>query len=181
MTKVLFHGSIQGFRGKIGDLIFRRLPDGTTVVTQAPPKKNTRQKKRAKEKRSPRQKAHNERFSNSSDYAWWASREKPIYAELAAADPMRNAYNFAISDWWKPPEIQRVERRKGNIRVQATDNILVARVRVTVLDEDGKVLEKGECTKGKGNWWTFTPTVQGHSIIAEAWDLPKNVTKFVLE
>jgi hypothetical protein len=70
MTKVLFHGSIEGFRGKIGDLIFRRLPDGTTVVTQAPPKKNKRQKKRAKETRSPRQKAHNERFSNSSEYAW---------------------------------------------------------------------------------------------------------------
>ena len=181
MTKVLFHGSIEGFRGQIGDLIFRRLPDGTTVVTQAPPKKNKRQKQRAKEKRSPRQKAHNNRFSDSSVYAWWASRENPIYAELAAADPMRNAYNFAVSDWFHPPEIHRIQRRGGHIRVEATDNILVARVRVTILDEDGKVLEKGECTKGKGNWWTFTPTVKGHTIIAEAWDLPRNVTKFVLQ
>jgi hypothetical protein len=180
MTKVLFHGTIEGFRGQIGDLIFRRLPDGTTVVTQAPPKKNKRQKQRAKEKRSPRQKAHNNRFSDSSSYAWWASRQTPIYAELAAADPMRNAYNFAISDWFKPPVIHRVERRGKHIRVEATDNIQVARVRVTILDENGKAMEKGECTKGRGNWWTFTPTVKGHTIIAEAWDLPKNVTKFVL-
>ncbi len=181
MPKVLFHGSIEGFRGKIGNLIFRRLPDGSTVVTQAPPKKNKRQKKRAKEKRSPSQKAHNERFSDSSSYARWASRQNPIYAELAAADPMRNAYNFAISDWFKPPVIQRVERRGKHIRVEATDNIQVARVRVTLLDEEGKVLEKGECTKGKGNWWTFTPSATGHTIVAEAWDLPRNVTKFVLQ
>ena len=150
-------------------------------MTQAPPKKNKRQKKRAKEKRSPRQKAHNNRFADSSAYARWASRENPIYAELAAADPMRNAYNFAVSDWWKPPVIHRVERRTRSIRVEATDNIQVARVRVTILDENGKVLEKGECTKGKANWWTFTPTVKGHTIIAEAWDLPRNVTKFVLQ
>ena len=181
MTKVRFHGSIEGFRGRIGDLIFRRLPDGTTVVTQAPPKKNKRQKERAKEKRSPRQKDHNERFSDSSAYARRASRQNPIYAELAAADPMRNAYNFAVSDWFHPPEIHRIQRRGKHIRVEATDNIRVARVRVTILDEDGDILEKGECTEGKGNWWTFTPTVQGHTIIAEAWDLPGNVVKFVLQ
>ena len=181
MSKVLFHGSIEGFRGRIGNLIFRRLPDGTTVVSEAPAKKNSRQKKRAKEKRSPRQRAHNNRFQDASWYAKWASRENPIYDELAAADPMRNAYNFALSDWFHPPEIHRILRRGKHIRVEATDNIRVARVRVTILDEHGKVLEKGECSKGKGNWWTFTPTVKGHSITAEAWDLPRNVTKFVLQ
>lgn len=181
MTKVLFHGTIEGFRGQIGDLIFRRLPDGTTVVTQAPPKKTKRQKKRAKEKRSPHQKAHNERFSNSSAYAWWASRQNPIYAELAAADPMRNAYNFAVSDWFKPPVIHRVERRKGYIRVEATDNVQVARVRVTILDENGDMLEKGEAVRSKDNWWKFLTQAKGKTIIAEAWDLPKHVTKFVLE
>ncbi len=66
MTKVLFHGSIEGFRGRIGNLIFRRLPDGSTVVSEAPPKKNSRQKKRAKLKRNARQKAHNERFQMAS-------------------------------------------------------------------------------------------------------------------
>ncbi len=183
MAKVLFQGSFEGFQGRIGNLIFRRLPDGTTVVSEAPPERTKRQKKRDKEKRSPRQKAHNERFSNSSEYASWASRENPVYAELAAADPMRNAYNFAISDWFKPPMIHRVQRRGKVIRVEATDNIKVTRVRVTILDEAGKVLEKGECTKGKGksNWWTFTPTLKGHTIIAEAWDLPRNVAKFILE
>ena len=86
MTKVLFHGSIQGFRGRIGNMIFRQLPDGTTVVTEAPPKKNSRQKKRAKLRRSAAQKAHNDRFQEASAYARWASKTQPIYAGLALAD-----------------------------------------------------------------------------------------------
>ena len=45
----------------------------------------------------------------------------------------------------------------------------------------GKVLERVEATRGKGNWWKFTPPVDGGSILAEAWDLPKNVTRMVLE
>ena len=81
MTKVIFHGSVQGFRGKIGNMIFRQLPDGTTVVSEAPPKKNSRQKKRAKLKRSPRQKAHNSNFREAVDYAK-AYQRNPVYVEL---------------------------------------------------------------------------------------------------
>lgn len=99
MSKVLFHGSIQGFRGRIGGLIFRQLPDGSTIVTMAQPKKTRKEKKKAKLKRSPRQKAHNGRFGEASAYARRAQTH-PIYAELAAAAPMKTAYNFALSDWW---------------------------------------------------------------------------------
>jgi hypothetical protein len=67
--------------------------------------------------------------------------------------------------------------------VEATDNIGVVRVRVTIRDEQGQVMEKGEATGGKGNWWKFTPQTAGlgASILAEAWDLPKNRTSLVLE
>ena len=174
-------GSIEGFRGQIGNLIFRRLPDGTTVVTQAPRKKNKRQKKRAKEKRSLPQKTHNDRFQDASWYGKRASRENPIYAKLAAADPMRNAYNFAVSDWFKPPEIHCIQRRNGYILVEATDNIMVTRVRVTILDGERKVMEKGDAIMTRGNWWKFTTQTSGKTILAEAWDLPKNVTRFVLQ
>ena len=77
--------------------------------------------------------------------------------------------------------INRIERRNGQIRVEATDNIRVARVRVTVRDEQGKVLDRGEATRGRGNWWKYTPQTDGKSILAEAWDLPENVTCLVLE
>ena len=182
MPKVFYNGSIASFRGRIGNLIFRQLPDGTTVVSEAPPKETGRRKKRAKEKRSQRQKDHNESFADSSAYAKWAQTQ-PIYVELAAATTMRTAYNFAVSDWFHPPVIHRIERRKGQIWVEATDNIRVARVRVTIRDEQGQVIERGEATRGRGNWWKFTPQTAslGGSILAEAWDLPKNVTRLVLE
>ena len=180
MPKVFYNGSIASFRGRIGNLIFRQLPDGTTVVSQAQPRETGRRKKRAKEKRSERQKDHNERFQGASAYARWAQTQ-PVYVELAAAATMRTAYNFALSDGMKPPVIHRIERRKGQVRVQATDNIGVVRVRVTIRDAQGQVLEQGEATRGRGDWWTFTPRTQGRSILAEAWDRPKNMTRLVLE
>jgi hypothetical protein len=58
VTRVILSGTIKGLRGKLGNLIFRQVPDGTTVMSEAQPKKNSRQKKRAKLKRSPKQQAH---------------------------------------------------------------------------------------------------------------------------
>ena len=84
MPKVFYNGSIANLRGRIGNLIFRQLPDGTTVVSEAPPKETGRRKKRAKEKRSVRQKDHNERFADASHYAR-RKQTHPVYVELAAA------------------------------------------------------------------------------------------------
>lgn len=178
MTQVILNGTIKGLRGKIGNLIFRQLPDGTTVVSEAQPKKTRRQKKRAKLKRSPRQQAHNDRFEEASAYAK-AFQSHPVYVELAAVAPMKTAYNFALSDWWHAPKIHRIEQRDGRILVEATDNVLVTKVRVTALDEEGKVLEKGEAVRREGDWWEFISNTEGKSIIAEAWDLPGHKTKFV--
>jgi hypothetical protein len=180
MTRVFYNGSIKNFRGRIGNLIFRQLPDGTTVVSAAPPKQTGRRKKRAKLKRSARQQAHNELFAKASAYAKRA-QTKPIYAELATAAPMKTAYNFALSDWWHAPEIHRIERRKGRIRVEVTDNIMVAKVQVTVLDEEGRVLEKGEAVRRKGDWWEFALRhTEGKTVKAEAWDLPGHVTRVIV-
>jgi hypothetical protein len=101
--------------------------------------------------------------------------------QLAEVTLMHTAYNFAVSDWWHAPEIHRIERRGKSIRVEATDNIQVTRIRVTILDEEGTVLQRGEATRTKGNWWRYTPQTHGRTIVAEAWDLPRNVTRFVLE
>lgn len=180
MTKVIFHGSIEGFRGQIGNLIFRQLPDGTTIVTGAPPKKTSRQKKRAKEKRSPAQKAHNDRFREAVFFAKRA-QTNPVYVELAVAAPMKTAYNFALSDWMEAPVIHGIEKKKGCIRVNATDDVRVARVKLSVIDEDGQVLEAGEAIQLASDWWEFASQAEGKRVIAEAWDLPGNMTRFVAE
>ena len=61
-----------------------------------------------------------------------------------------SAYNFALSDWFNPPVIHAIERRDGRIRVEASDNVMVTRVQVTILDEEGKVVEKGKAVKADG-------------------------------
>jgi hypothetical protein len=46
----------------------------------------------------------------------------------------------------------RVDLRQGEtIRIQATDAVTVTGMQVTVLDEQGKVVEMGEALKGKGD------------------------------
>jgi hypothetical protein len=180
MTRVILDGTIKALRGKIGGLIFRQMPDGSVVVSESPPLKTRRQKKRAKLKRSPRQKAHNSNFREAVDYARPAAKTQPLYAELAAVSPMKTAYNFALSDWFHPPQVHRIERKEGRIRVKATDDVMVAKVRVTVLDgPGGNVLERGEAVRARGDWWEFASQADGKSIVAEAWDLPGHVTRLV--
>lgn len=179
MTKVFYNGSILGFSGRIGNLIFRQVPNGTTVVSIAPPKMTRKQKKKFKLKRSASQQAHESRFQQASAFAKRAAKVEPVYAELAAATPMKTAYNFALSDWFHAPVVHRIERKGGRLLVEASDNVMVTKVPVTLLDEGGGVLETGEAVRGEGNLWEFASSTEGRTIMAEAWDLPGNVTKFV--
>ncbi len=157
MAKVTVNQLLELLQGGIGGLVFRQMPDGTIIPSGAP--------RPNKRKTTKKQKAHRERFRQAAKTARWLAHEHAIYAELAKGT-WKSPYNFALSDWWHAPVIHRIERRKGQIRVEATDNIKVARVRVTVRDEQGKVLERGEATRGRGNWWKFTPQVEGGSILA---------------
>ncbi|HSK67320.1 MAG TPA: hypothetical protein VK888_10345 [Anaerolineales bacterium] len=113
MTRVILNGTVKALRGKIGNLIFRQLPDGTTVMSQGQSKKNSRQKKRANEKRSERQKAHNDRFQDAVFYSRTAAKTEPVYAELAAVTPMWTAYNHALHDWFHAPEIGCLAQEPG--------------------------------------------------------------------
>ena len=181
MTRVILNGTVEGLRGKIGNLIFRQLPDGTTIMTEAQPKKNSRQKKRAKQKRSAAQQAHNSRFQDAVFYARAASRTEPVYAELAAVTPMWTAYNHAMYDWFHPPQVGCVAQEHGCILVEASDDVLITKVKVTVLDSESRVLETGEAVREQDGWWVFASQTEGRTIVAEAWDLPGNVTKLALE
>lgn len=180
MTRVILNGTVEGLRGKIGNLIFRQLPDGTTVMTEAQPKKNSRQKKRAKLRRSEAQQAHNSRFQDAVFYARAAAKTHPIYAELAAVTPMWNAYNHALHDWFHAPEIRCIAQQDGRILVDASDDVRVTKVQVSVLDGESRVLETGEAVQEEEDWWEFASQTEGKTIVAEAWDLPGNVTKLVL-
>ena len=89
-------------------------------------------------------------------------------------------YNFALADCLVPPVIHRIERREGCIRVEATDNTMVTKVCVVVLDEAGKLLESGDALRAEGDWWEYATHVQGKRVLAKAFDLPGNCTKLEL-
>ena len=74
-----------------------------------------------------------------------------------------------------------MQQRDGKIFVEASDKVMVAKVVVTVLDNESTILEKGEAIAGEGDWWEYVPRTMGKMITAEAWDLAGNVTKFMLQ
>jgi hypothetical protein len=170
MTKVIMSELIKAFRGAMGDMVFRQMRDGSVVVSMRPIFH--------RRKFSQAQKDHQSRFKEAAQYARFAAKSQPIYAERARGT-LKTAYNLALSDWFNSPVIHQIEWREGQIRVEARDDVLVTRVQVTVLDEGGEILEKGEAIRSDGDWWEFLSHARGTTIIAEAWDLPGHAGRLI--
>ena len=163
MAQVKTNAIVRGLSGKFGDqIVFRHLRDGRTIMCARPDF--------SRRKLSKDQKKHHEKFKAAAAYARTASLSQPIYAELAAGT-MKNAYNVALGDWFHPPVIHHIEKRDGKIIIQASDDVCVASVVVMVLDEEGKVIEKGEGIRGKGDLWEYTQTAS-RKVIVDVQDLP---------
>ncbi len=170
MAKVIRNSVMQGISGGVGNLVFRQMPDGSTYVSAKPDFSHR--------KFSEGQKEHQSRFQRAVAYARDAAKSQPIYGELAAGT-IKSAYNFALSDWFNPPVINCIERRNGLIRVEASDNVMVDRVVITILDGEGNVIEKGEAVKVDERWWEYAAGMEG-KVAAEAWDLAGNVVREIL-
>ena len=168
MAKVVDNILVRGLSGKLGDqVVFRRLRDGRTIVCNKPDFSHR--------KLSKAQKEHHKRFQAAAAYARDASCTNPIYAKLAEGT-MKNAYNVALGDWFHSPVIHSVERKGSSIHIEATDDVMVASVQVKILNEAGKVVERGQGIRGEGDWWEYTPSSKGKAVV-EARDLPGNVAK----
>ena len=172
MAKVDLNKLVKSLHGKVGDLVFRQMPDGSIVVSSAPQKKRRSTKAQKAYRRGT--------FTDRTQWAKWAYKEYPIYARLAATRPMITAYNLAMADIAHPPVIHRILRRDGRVLVQASDEVLVEKVHVSVSDEHGKPLEYLEAVRLEGDWWECVPSVEG-KIAARAWDIPGNQTHLELE
>ncbi len=165
MAKVVNNIFVRGLSGQLGgQFVIRRLRDGRTIVCKSPDFSSR--------VLSEGQKEHHTRFKAASQYARNASRSNPIYARLAEGT-MKNAYNVALGDWFHPPVIQRLGRYGAAVRIWATDDVQVAGVQVLVLDENGNILELGEASQGRGDWWEYVPHAAG-KVVVEARDLPGN-------
>ena len=172
MAKVIDNVLVRGLSGKLGDqVVIRRLRDGRTIVCAKPDFSNR--------KLSKGQKSHHKRFQAAAAYAREASRTNPIYAQLAEGT-MKNAYNVALGDWFHAPVVHRIELRGKAIRIEVTDDVMVASVQVMILDKKGNVVEKGEAVRKKGDWWEYAPGADGQ-VVVEARDMAGNVGRGELE
>jgi len=159
-----------GLSGKLGkQLSIRHMRDGRTFVLTRPDFSNRIFSKE--------QLTHQSRFQQATAYARAASKTNPLYAELAKGTP-KNAYNLALSDWFSPPVIREVSRQSGCIRVNAIDNVQVAKVHITILDKHGQTLQQGEAAQVNHAWWEFETSAPIETkVIVEGFDLAGNCTR----
>jgi hypothetical protein len=169
MAKIKKNTVLQGLSGKVGDLVFRQMPDGSTVVSAKPDF--------SERVDSPAQKDRQGRFKLAQAYASQA-RTLPVYVEYARQHKKR-AYNLALADWLLPPVIRGIERCEGRIRVEASDNMQVTVVEVRILDGEGNLLEQGQAQQVGPLLWEYAAGAEG-TIEASAWDLAGNETVGVL-
>jgi hypothetical protein len=167
MAKVRKNIIMSGVSGSLGPDHYARITrDGRTIISQKPNFSNRQFSEGQLNVQS--------RMQQAAAYAK-AAKDNPIYIKKAAGTA-KNAYNVALGDWFKPPVIHRIYWQDGKVRVSASDDVMVTKVTVTVLDEEGKCLEQGEAHLMLGVWWDYQPANNGR-ITIEAWDLAGNVTR----
>jgi hypothetical protein len=158
----------EGLSGKLGKrLVIRHMKDGRTIFATRPNYEG--------HVWTAGQGAHHNRFREAAAYARLASKTNPLYAALAAGTS-RNAYNIALADWFHAPVIHRVTRQADCIRVEASDDIGVTEVRVTVCDDQGNLLEQGQAVLTADDCWEYQAKTQGQ-VSVEAFDLAGNLTR----
>jgi hypothetical protein len=172
MAKLKKNAVISGLSGALGkDHYARHRKDGNTIICEKPDFSNRQFSEAQLNVQSG--------MSAAAAYATVASKQNPIYAELAkkkAKKKVRNAYNVAVGDWFKAPVINRIECHHGHIRVLASDDVMVTKVTVTILGEAGQRLEQAEAQLNLGVWWEYQAANSG-LVRVEAWDFASNVTR----
>ena len=102
---------------------------------------------------------------------------KAYYKSLAG--PGQNAYNMAVKDAYRSPEIQNIVLEEETVVVTVKDEFRIAEVEVRVVDADGVIKERGKAVLGRnGVDWYYKTTSRpaGGRVIVVAVDLPGNET-----
>jgi hypothetical protein len=187
MAKIKGNNALmKNVRGMFGKQVVFKERMGTQYVA-APPYVN--------ENRIPTEGEHNNQknFGEAVEFARAALKDPELKKEYAAlAKKNQTAYNVAVSDARIPPKInslltQGYTGKPGScILVQATDNVKVKRVHVTIINAAKTLIEQGEAVDNGDNFnWVYSATssvetVAGCTIEVSAYDLAENVTTRVV-
>ncbi len=168
MARAIFNKPSLTLRGILGGLICHQDKNDTLPVSRTADS--------SKQKSSTSHASQQRNSRTASTYRKGTVLPHSVYEELARATN-KSAYSIALSDRMVPPVIHRILLRGDSIVIQASDNVMVAKVEVQVLGERGEVLERGDAVRLKADWWEYIPSYAGVKITAAAWDLAGNVTK----
>jgi hypothetical protein len=174
--------------GGFGKQIVFRQRGGDTIMCNHPGKRTGEP--------TPEQLATRERFNSAIRYAKAAITNVALKAAYQAVAPEnRSAYNMAMADAFKAPEIRNIDQSQytglpnSTIRINAVDDFKVESVYVQLFNQAGDTLEEGPAVIDPDtHYWIYTainnnPAVAGSTVRVKATDLPLNtVTKdFILQ
>ena len=158
--------------GSLGNQLTIYQRNGQTIVA----------KKRGKSRKKPtkNQLVARMKMQEAAAYARVILKDPEIKAYYQSkAGPGQNAYNMAIKDAYKSPQVQQIRIEADTVVVTAKDEFRVAEVEVRVYDAAAAILEKGKAILGRNGvdwYYTVANLPAGGSIRITAVDLPGNET-----
>ncbi|WP_343667539.1 hypothetical protein [Chitinophaga sp.] len=163
---------LQLVQGSLGDQITIYERNGQIIMA----------KKRGPSKKKPTKKQLEARYKMlvAAAYAKAIIEDPEIKAYYKSlAGPGQNAYNMAVKDAYRSPEVQNIQFEDTTVVVTAKDEFRVAEVQVRVLDAAGSILERGNAVLGRNgvDWYYKAAGLPvGGKVIIVAVDLPGNET-----
>ncbi|WP_293297939.1 hypothetical protein [Pedobacter sp. UBA4863] len=172
-----------GARGRVGNLVvFKNFGNNQTVISKRP-------KRPENPMYTAKQVAVKQKFREAVLYAKGAIEDPDLATFYQVfAKPGISAYNLALADYCKAPEITLIDtvnyqgQISDQIKVRAIDNFRVTEVKVSIHDAADALLESGLATLSANNVdWIYESSIQqsnlaGTKITAEAKDTPGNTT-----
>ncbi|MGV8135023.1 MAG: hypothetical protein AB2L20_07400 [Mangrovibacterium sp.] len=173
----------EGLRGQVGNFVFRRhKADRKILVLHHPGEQEVES--------SEAQKTTRVKFQQAAIYGHAAVIDQQLKAKYqAAAKPGQSAYNVAVADFFRAPDIEEVDisgysgQVGDEIHIKATDDFGVQQVSPRIENSDATLGEEGEAALSlDGQLWIYTATTtnestSGDKISVTATDRPRNISR----
>jgi len=172
---------VKGSSGRIGDQLVYRQRAGKTIIAKRPKKSSVQA--------TALQLEVQELFTEAVLYAKAViadEAKKALYQSKAKAG--KSAFNLALSDFCKAPEIRKYQAADymgqvgDKISIRVIDDFKVEWVRLMIKDSSDNLIEEGEAVlSGNQVDWIYTatalnPSLAGTKLIISAADIPGNIS-----
>jgi hypothetical protein len=170
MTEVNLNETVNGYRGSIGRLVFKKYK-GRTIVSRKPV---------LTKEPTEGQIAHRERFKEATSFAKYAMADPLLRAfyEPIARERDMTVYTLAVADFLHEPEFKPLDLSKyqgkigDTIVIQAMDDLGMAEVNVMISSDTGALIESGKAVEigarsGKWVYIATAPVASGSNVFIE--------------